>query len=271
MSDLFMTVDLGNSFCKMRLWELASLRAPSLQAKIEFESTTTLPESTTQWLAGKPRVDATALSSVAARELEDALCTALEIRLPGRVWRAPDPGLEIACREPATIGRDRLYAARGALALRHESALIVDAGTALTVDALQSNAGGPTSRPCATFLGGAIAPGPALLADALARKTSRLPRIEPKAGARALGRDTHEALQAGVVVGFRGAARELVERIGIEAQLEHAPIVITGGARHFLTEPSAFGTRAVFEEPELVHLGLIAACDELLFGARGTR
>src|SRR6185436_227508 len=109
------------------------------------------------------------------------------------------------------------------------------------------------------FLGGAIAPGPRLLAAALASGTARLPLIEPRVGAQALGTVTEDAIQAGVVVGFRGAAERLVEEIAAESGLGTAPVVLTGGARAFLLEPRPFTTRSLEVVPELVHRGLLAA------------
>jgi type III pantothenate kinase len=131
-------------------------------------------------------------------------------------------------------------------------AIVVGAGTALTVDAVRSDA---------TFLGGAIAPGPALLARALAQGTARLPRIEPAPNPEALGRDTASALLAGVGIGFRGAANELAERVSKESGLERAPIVLTGGSRGFLLDPPAFAGRPLRVEPDLVHLGLLSALE----------
>jgi type III pantothenate kinase len=178
----------------------------------------------------------------------------LEQQLGARFAGALDPGLEIACREPASVGRDRLFAARGAWQLLHSSCLVLDAGTALTVDALRASDG---ERP--VFLGGAIAPGPRLLARALSSGTARLPEVDPRPLPRALGRDTREALEAGVALGFLGAARELAARIAAEAGLGAAPLVLTGGARAFLEAPSLFDGRTLRVEPELVHLGLLAA------------
>jgi type III pantothenate kinase len=166
--------------------------------------------------------------------------------------REPRLDLAIECRDTHTIGRDRLFAARGAWELLGTPAIVVDAGTALTVDALGRAAGGGPS-----FLGGAIAPGPLLLAASLASGAEQLFEVTPSPRAAALGRDSREALTAGVSVGFVGAAKELVLRIGKEAGLEDAPLVLTGGAASFLAD--AFEERHLTHEPELVARGLIAA------------
>jgi len=114
------------------------------------------------------------------------------------------------------------------------------------------------------FLGGAIAPGPALLAAALARGTARLPEVIPEPGAQALGRSTEEAIRAGVGVGFRGAARFLVDGIAAEGSAAERGftdplVVVTGGARTHLLAPEAFTSRPLAEVPDLVHRGLLAA------------
>ncbi|MBK7643517.1 MAG: type III pantothenate kinase [Planctomycetes bacterium] len=258
MSANFLTLDLGNSRCKLRRWRLAPGRAPELAAADELATGEGLPDEFELWLARAGELAGAALCSVADPALEVRLVHTLATRLGERSRGVPDPGLQIACRAPERVGRDRLFAARGALARLGRSCLVLDAGTALTVDALHVE---PGAR--AQFLGGAIAPGPALLARALALGTARLPEIEPRPAARALGRDTHEALESGVAVGFAGAARELVARIGAEAGLETAPVCLTGGARAFLQEAGLFGAREVHVEPELVHLGLLAASGAL--------
>jgi len=252
MSALLLTADLGNSRCKLRLWQLDGAHARAVDgAQFGAENA----EDIQPWLASRERARRAALSSVGAPQLESRVRAWLE-RATDEGVVTPAHGLELEVREAHTVGADRLFAARGAFQHLRGPALVVDAGTALTVDAL----GVRNER--GVFLGGAIAPGPALLADALARSTARLPRVETRPGARALGRSTREAIEAGVAVGFRGAARELVERVGAESGLERAPIALTGGAREFLLEPPLFAGREVVALDDLVHLGLIAAlCD----------
>ena len=255
MAPGFLSVDLGNSRCKLRCTEGPDPLHARIVAPVEFDTRAGLHFEVEQWLSKATlEIAGAAMSSVAASELEDALAAVLTKQLGARFVRGLECGLVIRCTEPERVGRDRLFAARGALALVRGSALVIDAGTALTVDALSAERVAQ-----AAFLGGAIAPGPRLLARALSSGTARLFEVEPVPGARALGRDTREALAAGVAVGFAGAARELVLRVGAEAGLERAPVVLTGGARAFLLQPSIFAARTVRTEPELVHLGLFSA------------
>ncbi|MFN0008563.1 MAG: type III pantothenate kinase [Planctomycetota bacterium] len=246
----FLTVDLGNSRCKLRRWTLRPDRAPELLGAGDFASAPGLGSLISAWAGNGGSDEAAAVCSVAGRSLEDELALALGSVVSGSIDLRPDPGLAIACREPSSVGRDRLLGARAALELAAGNAIVVAVGTAMTVDAVRADR---------TFLGGAIAPGPALLAQALARGTARLPLVETRAGAPALGVDTQGAVRAGIAVGLRGAARELASRVGEEAGMPGATIVLTGGAREFLLDPLVFEERRVLVEPDLVHLGLLAA------------
>lgn len=243
-----LTIDLGNSRLKACRW---AERGGSFHPGSTWSGAAGEGEALRSWARlGAP--GPVALSSVASPDSTRRLAELLAAD-GARVLVRPDPGLENRCQEPERVGADRLYAAAGAAAILGRSALVVDAGTALTVDALVVDAGRRV------FLGGAIAPGPALAAAGLASGTANLPFVEPRPGARALGTVTEEAILAGVVVGFRGAAAELVRELARETGLEEAPIVLTGGAREFLLVPGPFTSRPIEVVPELVHRGLLAA------------
>jgi len=269
---LLLTLDLGNSRCKLRLWGAAREDRP--RSSLELA-----PDELVSTLVGMCDAERdlrhAAISSVGAHGLEAAVAELLRHRLGEGFLGTPDPGLEVATREPERVGSDRLFAARGALELAPSSAIVIDAGTALTVDALEVRASA-SGRPRGRFLGGAIAPGPRLLARALAQGTARLGEIEPRAGARALGRDTREALEAGVVVGIRGAALELARRVAEESGVDSRRVVLTGGSRELLLDPPLFTEHALEICADLVHLGLRAAALEALAvpaparGARGS-
>lgn len=243
-----LTVDLGNSRLKASRWRRNGAAFGRVSA---FEGGDDELGAFERWL-GTERPALAGLSSVAGRERTERVRGLLASGCE-RVLIAPPSGLENRCREPERVGLDRLYAAAGAGALFARSCLVVDAGTALTVDVLR------VEGASGAFLGGAIAPGPRLSAAALAGGTARLPLVEPRPGAPALGRVTEDALQAGIVVGFRGAAACLVEELAEESGLPDAPVVLTGGAREFLLRPRAFTTRHLEVVPELVERGLLAA------------
>jgi len=254
--ELALTADLGNSRLKLCVW---SLDRKVVVERATFDVELGVGSRAVEFARKYRSFLAIGMSSVASAARESEVAEALR-GIGGRFELAPDAGLTIDVREPARVGRDRLYAARGALAAESTcdtGFVIVDAGTALTVDALVGS----------TFLGGAIAPGPTLLARALAEHTARLPLVEPSVGTPALGKDTEAAVRAGVVVGFRGAARELALRVASEAGIARPTVVLTGGARALLETPSVF-TGAPFvrviEDEDLVHRGLFAALESMI-------
>jgi pantothenate kinase type III len=201
--------------------------------------------------------------------VRDAADEAAHASVPFTV-RALAHGLDLdACRHVHTIGADRLWAARGAWERAHGPALVVDAGTAVTVDAL-----GVTADGAPAFLGGAIAPGVDLLRRALGAGAARLFEVElhgtndgacdgtvDLAHVPALGRESAQALRSGVVHGLRGAVRELARLVALEARLAGAPRFVTGGGAPWLLAAPPVIEHAE-HVPWLVHEGLLAAFDE---------
>ncbi|MDE3001098.1 MAG: type III pantothenate kinase [Gemmatimonadota bacterium] len=135
-----------------------------------------------------------------------------------------DPGIEVAVERPEAVGVDRLLAAGAAFRRVRGSVIVVDVGTALTID-LVSAAG--------CFMGGAILPGLKAMAKALATGTSLLPHIDLTAPASALGRDTSECIRAGVVFGAAGAVDRVVEELSAADRTPH--VLLTGGDAQFLS------------------------------------
>lgn len=102
-------------------------------------------------------------------------------------------------RTPETVGADRLAQASAAWRRARGACSVVSLGTAVTVDAVDADG---------DFLGGLIAPGLRLMARALHEHTALLPEVEPVRKRSPLGRDTREALQAGISFAVLGLLRE---------------------------------------------------------------
>jgi type III pantothenate kinase len=127
--------------------------------------------------------------------------------------------LPIRYHDPAVVGADRIANAIAARDLYGTPAIVVDLGTATTFDCV-SKAG--------EYLGGAIAPGVGLSAEALFQRAARLPRVELRRPTRALGRNTEESLQAGVLWGAAGLVDGLVRRLAREMK-GRPQVIATGG------------------------------------------
>ena len=178
MSLALVTLDLGNSGLKLRVWRERAGPGTRFERHAALDVALERLRDASAGPAAELRAELArfagmraALSSVASAadttrlvELARSAGLLLESGL--------DSGVENLTRTPHTVGADRLFAARGAAELLGESCLVLDAGTALTVDAVVVAPDG-SRGPC--FLGGAIAPGPRLAARVLHTLTARLP------------------------------------------------------------------------------------------------
>lgn len=120
----------------------------------------------------------------------------------------------------ASLGADRVANVLAAVEYGRFPVVAVDMGTAVTFDVVER---GPR------FLGGIIAPGRRMMADAMHAQTSLLPQIRPVSAApRCIGGDTAQAMQAGVRLAFAGMLERAMR--GIAAELGAKPFFIaTGG------------------------------------------
>ena len=128
-------------------------------------------------------------------------------------------GLQISYDNPRDVGADRIVDAVAAIELYGQPTIIVDFGTATVFDAVSRDG---------VYLGGAISPGMNVAAEALYLNTSQLRRVELVAPDSAIGQNTTEALQSGLVLGSAGLVTGMVARFKKELG-EDAKVVGTGG------------------------------------------
>lgn len=218
-----LALDLGNSALKGGLVAGGVVHAPF---RIPHDSAA--PDALEAALRALPRrPDRARLVSVVPQKnaavvaaVAEVLGARLEIVHTGSRWP-----FTIGYATPQTLGLDRPAACAGAYRAGH-ALVVVDAGTALTLDVV--TAGG-------VYLGGAIAPGPALLMQSLARGTAQLPEVPLERPASPIGRSTVEGLQSGVmglfVEGVRGLLHQMLATLGPPAD-----VVATGGWASMLAE-----------------------------------
>jgi len=116
-------------------------------------------------------------------------------------------GVKIRTDQPSELGADLVCAAAAAYDLLHGPCIVVDFGVALTLSAI--NASGE-------FLGAAIAPGISAAAESLRASAAQLPEVLLDFPAAAIGRSTASAIQSGILLGYEGLVRSLVERMSAE-------------------------------------------------------
>ena len=115
-------------------------------------------------------------------------------------------GVRILIDEPRQVGADRIVDVAAAHKLYGGPACIVDFGTATTFDAVSADG---------DYLGGAIAPGISIAADALFHRASKLPRVDLVRPPSAIGKNTVHAMQSGLLFGYVGLVEGLVARFRV--------------------------------------------------------
>ncbi|MHB0857622.1 MAG: type III pantothenate kinase [Anaerolineae bacterium] len=130
-------------------------------------------------------------------------------------------GVAVRYDAPRDVGADRIVNAAAAYRLYGGPACIVDMGTGTTFDALAANG---------DYLGGSIAPGIRVAADALFMRTSKLPRIgiDLQPPPHAIGGNTVDAMRSGIVFGYVGLVEGLVARFRKELG-DDMRVIATGG------------------------------------------
>lgn len=129
-------------------------------------------------------------------------------------------GIHIKYDDPRALGADRLASLVAAKKMFGAPLLLIDFGTATTFNALDARG---------DFIGGAIAPGLNMSAEALHQFTAKLPRIEIAPPPHALGANTRDALRSGIFFGYVGLVEGMVARLKQEMNEPHARVIATGG------------------------------------------
>lgn len=151
--------------------------------------------------------------------------------------------IRIGYQTPETLGRDRIAAAAGAAGqFPGCNVVAIDAGTALTMDLVESNGFWP---------GGTISPGLRMRFAALHQQTFSLPEIEPEKDVPLIGINTHDAILAGVV---NGMAYEIDNSINsLKNKYNDLHVILTGGDAGYLSNHLK---NAIFVNENLVLNGL---------------
>ncbi|MCA9265281.1 MAG: type III pantothenate kinase [Planctomycetales bacterium] len=249
----YLAVNVGNTTTQLALIRPgAAGKLPEILTRIEVQSNNLDLESIEAWLPC-PADTPWFISSVFRTADERLRAWIAERYGVARVRRltSSDFPIQVEVTEPNRVGADRLAAAVAAGHLKSSmaAAIVVDVGTAITVDAIAVDR---------KFLGGAILPGVGISARALHRYTDALPLVEldPATIPSALGKSTVGAIQSGLHWGVLGAVRRLVDALQAELGFAEWDVFITGGGGHRFSD--ALTPVAMFR-PDLVLLGTAIA------------
>ena len=132
-------------------------------------------------------------------------------------------GIEINTETPAKVGQDRLINAAAAYQQYKTSLIIIDCGTASTLDVVTAEG---------VFQGGVICPGLLISADVLFSKAAQLFQVNLEMPENVIGKNTTDSIKSGLIYGYGGMIDSLIKRITNELKQQAQPkptVVITGG------------------------------------------
>lgn len=152
-------------------------------------------------------------------------------------------GVRIRMDNPREVGADRIVNAAAAHHLYGGPVIIIDLGTATTFDIVSREG---------DYIGGVIAPGITMGAEALSTRTAVLPQVELIAPKRTIGSNTIAAIQSGLIFGYVGLIEGVVARIQKELE-EKTSVVATGGYAELIARETKIIERV---NPDLTLIGL---------------
>jgi len=206
---MLLCIDVGNTNTVMGVYDgdrlLADWRISTDHQRMPDEYGLTMVGFVSHHGIQRDAIHGVALASVVP-PLTDAMMTVCQRYLgqePLVIGAGVRTGIAIRYDNPREVGADRIVNVAAALRLYGGPACVVDLGTGTTFDALSAQG---------EYLGGAIAPGITIAAEALFQRTAKLPRIDLQRPPTAIGTNTPDAMRSGILFGYVGLVEGLVAR-----------------------------------------------------------
>jgi type III pantothenate kinase len=226
---MLLAIDVGNTNIVLGIFKDARLVASWRLATLRERTADELGILMTDLIAHQ-RIDATDITGIVMASVVPPLTSTI-IEMTGRYFgKTPlvvdgdvKTGMPVRYEPPADVGADRIV--NGIAAFEHygrpegRPVIVVDFGTATTFDAISEKG---------EYLGGVIAPGVQISADALFQRAARLPRVDVRKPPHVIGTTTVSSMQSGLFFGYVGLVEGIVRRIRAELG-EGAACIATGG------------------------------------------
>jgi type III pantothenate kinase len=245
---MLLAIDVGNTNTVLGLYNLES---PELVA--DWRITTHKNQTSDEYgvlfmsLFAMRQIDVSKISAIVVSSVVPPLDTTIR-RLCERYFGLRpmfvEPGIKtgmpLLVDNPAELGADRIVNGVAAFARYGGPIIVVDFGTATTFDVISARG---------EYIGGVIAPGLGISADALFSRAAKLARVDIKRPARIIGTNTIAHLQSGLFYGYIGLVDGILERMLAEIQASQPDgtvatpkVIATGGLAHMLHEDSKYIT-----------------------------
>ena len=222
---MLLTIDIGNTNMALGVFSREEL---SKTWRIQSDSDKTSDEYSILLLSllsmagfDKTDIDGVIISSVvpSLTPVFHGLCSDLFVERPLVVGPGLKTGMPILYENPQEVGADRIVAAVAAYEKFSGPTIVCDFGTATTFDVVSEKG---------EYLGGAIAPGVQIAAEALSLRTAKLPHVEIRMPKNVIGRTTVTSIQSGLYFGYIGLVTNIIKEIKEELG-GRAAVVSTGG------------------------------------------
>ena len=247
--NLLLAVDVGNTSTKIGLYQDEKLpsrwRVATHPVRTSDEISILLNELLASLGMTLDQVEQIAISSVVP-QVTMALLAFCQGHLkmdPFLISGDTPTKLTVGYHDPSQLGSDRLVAALAAYERYGAPIIVVNLGTATTVDVVSAQG---------EFLGGAIAPGITISVEALVERAARLFSVPLEPPGQVIGRNTTQGLQSGIWFGLIGQINGLLSKVREELG-DQAEAVVTGGLAETVG-PQLEGVRAI--DPDLTLEGI---------------
>jgi type III pantothenate kinase len=229
---VLLAIDVGNTQILIALYEDPAAAQISDHWRLATNAERTSDEYAVlvRQLLGEVQPEGIAISSVVPRATAAlrSMSTKYFKLDPVVVEPGTKTGMPILIDNPREVGADRIVNAIGAYDLYGGPTVVIDFGTATTLDAVS---------PKGEYLGGAILPGIDISMDALFARADRLSRVELVEPRSVIGKSTAEALQSGAIYGFAAQVDGICRRM--QDEIGECTVVATGGLSGLISRFSA--------------------------------
>lgn len=238
---MLLALDVGNTNTVLGLYDLERERQSDLIAnwRITTQKTQTADEFGMVILSlfGMHKIDPAGVTGIIISSVVPPLDSTLRRAAERYFKQKPlfvEPGIKtgmpLLIDNPAELGADRVANGVAAFERYGGPCIVVDFGTATSFDVVSDKGG---------FLGGVIAPGLGISADALFSRAARLARVNIRRPERAIGTNTVTNLQSGLYFGYIGLVDGILERIIAELS-PNSKVIATGGLAKLIAEDSKY-------------------------------
>jgi type III pantothenate kinase len=243
---MLLTLDVGNTNTVLGLYKLDEPDPATQKLVAHWRVTTHLKQTADEY--GVLFLNLFAMQQVQASEIEAIIISSVVPPIETTLRRVSEryfkvkpmfiepgirTGMPILVDNPAELGADRLVNGVGAFAKYGGPVVVVDVGTATTFDVVTAQG---------EYVGGVIAPGLGISADALFARAARLSRVDIKKPAKVIGTNTIGHMQSGLFYGYIGLVDGILERMLSEMAIGEKPpkVVATGGLARLIVEDSKY-------------------------------